>query len=115
VEETGTYQLTNTELVYGAKLAWRNSVRCIGRIQWSKLQVGLFFITRQFDATKLKIKTTSKEEDPIVCNVTVSGLIYYPCFVSITISQNFPLSLTSVVDKFIAVEKKNFYRAKLES
>ncbi|XP_049776657.1 nitric oxide synthase, salivary gland [Schistocerca cancellata] len=39
VATTGTYQLTETELVYGAKLAWRNSVRCIGRIQWSKLQV----------------------------------------------------------------------------
>ncbi|KAF5278426.1 hypothetical protein FQA39_LY05915 [Lamprigera yunnana] len=39
IEGTGTYQLTETELVYGAKLAWRNSVRCIGRIQWSKLQV----------------------------------------------------------------------------
>ncbi|CAB3366830.1 Hypothetical predicted protein [Cloeon dipterum] len=38
VDESGTYQLTNTELVYGAKLAWRNSSRCIGRIQWSKLQ-----------------------------------------------------------------------------
>lgn len=39
LEETGTYNLTETELVYGAKLAWRNSVRCIGRIQWAKLQV----------------------------------------------------------------------------
>ncbi|KAG5898095.1 hypothetical protein JTB14_027452 [Gonioctena quinquepunctata] len=39
VAATGTYQLTETELIYGAKLAWRNSVRCIGRIQWSKLQV----------------------------------------------------------------------------
>ncbi|KAK5644702.1 hypothetical protein RI129_006002 [Pyrocoelia pectoralis] len=39
IEATGTYQLTETELVYGAKLAWRNSVRCIGRIQWAKLQV----------------------------------------------------------------------------
>ncbi|XP_075220584.1 nitric oxide synthase isoform X1 [Lycorma delicatula] len=39
VESTGTYQLTETELVFGAKLAWRNSVRCIGRIQWAKLQV----------------------------------------------------------------------------
>ncbi|GLV41924.1 Nitric oxide synthase [Carabus blaptoides fortunei] len=39
VETTGTYELTETELVYGAKLAWRNAVRCIGRIQWSKLQV----------------------------------------------------------------------------
>ncbi|CAG7730913.1 unnamed protein product [Allacma fusca] len=39
LDETGTYNLTETELVYGAKLAWRNSVRCIGRIQWAKLQV----------------------------------------------------------------------------
>lgn len=39
IEDTGTYDLTETELVYGAKLAWRNSVRCIGRIQWAKLQV----------------------------------------------------------------------------
>ncbi|XP_046390490.1 nitric oxide synthase-like protein isoform X2 [Ischnura elegans] len=38
-EGWGTYKLTETELVFGAKLAWRNSVRCIGRIQWSKLQV----------------------------------------------------------------------------
>ncbi|XP_008546993.1 nitric oxide synthase, salivary gland [Microplitis demolitor] len=36
---TGTYQLSETELVFGAKLAWRNAARCIGRIQWSKLQV----------------------------------------------------------------------------
>ncbi|XKL67613.1 hypothetical protein PGB90_003104 [Kerria lacca] len=36
---TGTYQLTETELVFGAKLAWRNSSRCIGRIQWAKLQL----------------------------------------------------------------------------
>lgn len=39
VARTGTYQLTTTELVFGAKLAWRNASRCIGRIQWSKLQV----------------------------------------------------------------------------
>ncbi|KAI5638514.1 nitric oxide synthase, oxygenase domain-containing protein [Phthorimaea operculella] len=38
VAKTGTYQLTTTELVFGAKLAWRNASRCIGRIQWSKLQ-----------------------------------------------------------------------------
>lgn len=34
-----TYYLKETELIYGAKLAWRNAPRCIGRIQWSKLQV----------------------------------------------------------------------------
>lgn len=39
IESAGTYQLTETELVFGAKLAWRNSARCIGRIQWAKLQV----------------------------------------------------------------------------
>jgi len=39
IDEGATYSLTETELVYGAKLAWRNSVRCIGRIQWAKLQV----------------------------------------------------------------------------
>ncbi|XP_039970222.1 nitric oxide synthase-like, partial [Bactrocera tryoni] len=38
IESSGSYQLTETELIYGAKLAWRNSSRCIGRIQWSKLQ-----------------------------------------------------------------------------
>lgn len=48
VNSTGTYQLTETELIYGAKLAWRNSVRCIGRIQWSKLQVSVFFDERMF-------------------------------------------------------------------
>ncbi|KAF6206870.1 hypothetical protein GE061_018106 [Apolygus lucorum] len=39
VNKTGTYDLTETELVYGSKLAWRNAPRCIGRIQWAKLQV----------------------------------------------------------------------------
>ena len=40
VNKTGTYQLTTQELTYGAKLAWRNAYRCIGRIQWNKLTVG---------------------------------------------------------------------------
>ncbi|XP_043924227.1 nitric oxide synthase, brain [Protopterus annectens] len=39
IEATGTYQLRDTELIYGAKHAWRNASRCLGRIQWSKLQV----------------------------------------------------------------------------
>lgn len=39
IEATGTYQLKDTELIYGAKHAWRNAARCVGRIQWSKLQV----------------------------------------------------------------------------
>lgn len=39
VAATGTYQLRENELVFGAKQAWRNAPRCVGRIQWGKLQV----------------------------------------------------------------------------
>uniref|UniRef100_A0A8D3CHT7 Nitric oxide synthase n=1 Tax=Scophthalmus maximus TaxID=52904 RepID=A0A8D3CHT7_SCOMX len=39
IDASGTYQLKDTELIYGAKHAWRNAARCVGRIQWSKLQV----------------------------------------------------------------------------
>ena len=34
-----TYWQTEEELVYGAKIAWRNSSRCIGRIFWESLIV----------------------------------------------------------------------------
>ncbi|XP_076335461.1 nitric oxide synthase, inducible-like isoform X2 [Tachypleus tridentatus] len=39
VETVGTYTLTLEELTLGAKLAWRNASRCIGRIQWKNLEV----------------------------------------------------------------------------
>jgi len=39
IKLTGTYSLDEKELVFGARLAWRNAARCIGRIQWKKLQV----------------------------------------------------------------------------
>lgn len=42
IETSSTYQLKDTELIYGAKHAWRNASRCVGRIQWSKLQVGVW-------------------------------------------------------------------------
>ncbi|XP_054711021.1 LOW QUALITY PROTEIN: nitric oxide synthase, salivary gland-like [Uloborus diversus] len=57
VEKTGTYDLKETELVYGAKLAWRNAPRCIGRIQWSKLQV--------FDA---RYVASTREMFDAICN-----------------------------------------------
>lgn len=40
IETTGTYRLTGDELIFATKQAWRNAPRCIGRIQWSNLQVG---------------------------------------------------------------------------
>lgn len=39
IERTGTYEHTREELVHGAKMAWRNSNRCIGRLFWDKLRV----------------------------------------------------------------------------
>jgi nitric-oxide synthase, bacterial len=39
VAETGTYRHTRAELIHGARVAWRNSVRCVGRIRWSSLVV----------------------------------------------------------------------------
>ena len=39
IAETGTYEHTFDELSYGARLAWRNSSRCVGRYFWSSLQV----------------------------------------------------------------------------
>lgn len=39
IEETGTYELAEKELIFGCRLAWRNASRCIGRIQWNKLHV----------------------------------------------------------------------------
>jgi nitric oxide synthase oxygenase domain/subunit len=39
IKRTGTYTLTTDELQFGAKTAWRNTARCIGRIQWNKLEL----------------------------------------------------------------------------
>lgn len=38
IENTGSYTHTFDELSYGAKLAWRNSNRCIGRLFWKTLK-----------------------------------------------------------------------------
>lgn len=39
IARTGTYVHTYDELAYGAKMAWRNSPGCIGRVFWPALQV----------------------------------------------------------------------------
>jgi nitric-oxide synthase, bacterial len=39
IAETGTYQHTHAELVFGARVAWRNASRCIGRLYWRSLVV----------------------------------------------------------------------------
>lgn len=39
IDTTGTYHLSTEELSFGAKTAWRNASRCIGRIQWQKIDL----------------------------------------------------------------------------
>ncbi|XP_016091338.1 nitric oxide synthase, inducible-like [Sinocyclocheilus grahami] len=53
---TGSYTLTTDELAFGAKHAWRNAPRCIGRIQWANLQL--------FDARQCK---TAKDMFNALC------------------------------------------------
>ncbi|XP_071848203.1 nitric oxide synthase-like protein isoform X4 [Apostichopus japonicus] len=57
IEQKGIYDLTEMELIFGAKTAWRNAPRCIGRIQWTKLQV--------FDARNA---TTAHDMYHAICN-----------------------------------------------
>jgi nitric-oxide synthase len=39
LERTGTYTHTHAELVFGARVAWRQSTRCVGRARWASLVV----------------------------------------------------------------------------
>jgi len=39
IDDTGTYRHTVAELTFGARVAWRNSARCIGRLYWHGLRV----------------------------------------------------------------------------
>ncbi|WP_229689616.1 nitric oxide synthase oxygenase [Microbispora bryophytorum] len=39
IDRTGTYTHTTGELTFGARVAWRNSNKCIGRLYWRSLQV----------------------------------------------------------------------------
>ncbi|PZD96045.1 nitric oxide synthase [Paenibacillus sambharensis] len=39
IADTGTYRHTGEELAHGARMAWRNSGRCIGRLFWQTLEV----------------------------------------------------------------------------
>ena len=39
LRRTGTYKHTAEELAFGARIAWRNHARCIGRSLWSTLKV----------------------------------------------------------------------------
>jgi len=39
VRRWGTYEQTPSELEHGARVAWRNSARCVGRLHWGTLQI----------------------------------------------------------------------------
>ncbi|CAB4036559.1 nitric oxide synthase, brain-like isoform X1, partial [Paramuricea clavata] len=60
IEDRGTYEMDAKELVFGVKLAWRNAPRCVGRIQWNKIQVfdcrDVFNAQQMFEAICKHIK-----------------------------------------------------------
>src|SRR3712207_4039987 len=35
IDRTGSYTHTGEELAYGARVAWRNAARCVGRLYWN--------------------------------------------------------------------------------
>src|SRR5690349_18035230 len=39
IEQKGTYEQTYDELEFAARVAWRNSPRCTGRLHWGTLNV----------------------------------------------------------------------------
>lgn len=39
LRQSGTYEHTREELAFGARVAWRNHARCIGRLFWRSLEV----------------------------------------------------------------------------
>jgi nitric-oxide synthase len=39
IQAEGTYTLTDEELTYGARVAWRHAVRCVGRLRWQGMVV----------------------------------------------------------------------------
>jgi nitric-oxide synthase len=49
IAATGSYQHTSGELAFGARVAWRNSARCIGRLYWQSLRVRDLRAVREAD------------------------------------------------------------------
>lgn len=49
IQSSRTYHHTFKELEFGARVAWRNNVRCIGRIYWKTLKI---FDARQLSTTE---------------------------------------------------------------
>jgi len=39
LQQTGSYAKTSEELAEAARIAWRNNIRCIGRLHWRSLEV----------------------------------------------------------------------------
>ncbi|MFJ4411060.1 nitric oxide synthase oxygenase [Streptomyces sp. NPDC088910] len=72
IGDTGTYQHTSAELAFGARVAWRNSNRCIGRLYWRSLQVrDLRHVTEAEEiaeecATHLRIATNGGRIRPLI-------------------------------------------------
>jgi nitric-oxide synthase len=69
---TGTYQHTTAELAFGARVAWRNSARCIGRLYWQSMRVRDLRAVRDADrvaghcARHLQLATNGGKIRPVI-------------------------------------------------
>ncbi|WP_084729018.1 nitric oxide synthase oxygenase [Streptacidiphilus neutrinimicus] len=72
VAARGTYAHTPMELTYGARVAWRNAARCIGRLYWNSLTVrDLRHLTHPDDIARecfehLRIATNNGRIRPVI-------------------------------------------------
>ncbi|WP_394815976.1 nitric oxide synthase oxygenase [Streptomyces gibsoniae] len=72
VERFGTYEHTPAELAFGARVAWRNAARCIGRLYWNNLVVrDLRHVTHPDDIASecfehLRIATNGGRVRPVI-------------------------------------------------
>ncbi|MEU3283071.1 nitric oxide synthase oxygenase [Streptomyces antibioticus] len=72
VESSGTYEHTPGELAFGARVAWRNAARCIGRLYWNNLIVrDLRHVTHSDDIASecfehLRIATNAGRIRPVI-------------------------------------------------
>ncbi|MCG7339892.1 nitric oxide synthase oxygenase [Staphylococcus sp. ACRSN] len=97
INTKGTYEHTVEELTYGAKMAWRNSNRCIGRFFWDSLTVK--------DARHIQTEDTFLSEiENHIANATNNGRI--KPYITVFNHQNPPTIYNNQLIRYAGYEDK---------
>ena len=87
LRRTGTYRHTEEELAFGARVAWRNHARCIGRSLWGSLTVLDFRDTKDPDQIAERTFDHMRKADrdgkvkSIISIFAPAGAEACPCFI----------------------------------